>query len=383
MKVGLVLGAGGTVGMAYHVGVLRALRDEAGLDPARADLIIGTSAGSVIGAYLRSGLALEEMWEQTFGDGDAGRQAGVLAVPVLPGSPLASAENGVSRDKLQIFAPAFHSPLDLIAHLLGSAFVLARSAVRVPLPSMPRFLRHAFPGGMFSLGEGRQRLEHDLPAAWPEQPLWLCAVDIVSGQRLVLGREGSPPATLSRAVMASCAIPGVYPPVSRGKKVLVDGGVHSSTNLDLAVAGGCDLIIGVAPMAFDTEDRNIFSPANLFRRPPAVTLAHEVAMARQNGATVLLLRPNRAEVEKHGFNLMRREGLDGIATRAYEATADKLESHRFREALEAAGTTARSIEPAEREVTPARVVGTATGAVAGVGRAGPPEAEGLPSASRR
>lgn len=318
MRTALVLGAGGTVGMAYHVGVLRALRDEAGFDPVGADLIIGTSAGAVIGAYLRSGLELEEMWEQTFGDGDTGDPS--------PG-------RARRQEHIKVFAPAFHSPLDLLAHLLGSAFVLARSAVRVPLPSLPEFLKQAFPGGMFSLSEGRQRLEHDLPVAWPSEPLWLCAVDIVSGQRVVLGRPGSPPTTLARAVMASAAIPGVYAPIPLGRRVLVDGGVHSSTNLDLAIAGGCDLVVGVAPMAYDTEDHNPWSPARLFRRPPAVTLAHEVALARESGSTVLLIRPNRAEVHKHGVNLMRRDGLDSIAERAYESTAMKLQTARFSDAL--------------------------------------------------
>ena len=134
--------------------------------------------------------------------------------------------------------------------------------------------------------------------------------------------------------MASCAIPGVYAPVSVGKRILVDGGVHSSTNLDLAVAGGCDLVIGVAPMAFDTEDHAMLSPSRILRRQPAVTLAHEMSLARQHGATVLLLRPTRAEVEKHGFNMMRSEGLDSIAERAYESTAEKLNTPRFRQALE-------------------------------------------------
>ncbi len=316
MKIALVLGAGGTVGMAYHVGVLRALVHESGLDPTQCDLIVGTSAGSVIGAYLRCGLPLEEMWNQAFGEGKSSSQA--------------DSENSVS----QIFAPAFHNPVDLIQHILGSAFVLARSAIRVPIPTIPRFLRHAFPGGMFSLGEGRQRLEHDLPHEWPDKPLWLCAVDIVSGHRVVLGRDkpdsGS---SLLKAVMASCAIPGVYPPVRIGDRILVDGGVHSTTNMDLVLASKCDLVIGVAPMAFDTEDHSLLSIKKIVRRPPAITLAHELAQVRESGATVLLLRPNADEVNKHGFNMMRRAGLDSVATLAYETTLEKLRTDRFAKAL--------------------------------------------------
>jgi NTE family protein len=318
-RVALVLGAGGTVGMAYHVGVLRALRDGIGFDPTAADLVVGTSAGAVIGAYLRSGLELEEMWRQTFGDG------------VSAQGQVGEEGSALPREHIRVFAPAFHSPIDLAAHALGSAFVLARSAIRIPLPALPAFLMHAFPGGMFSLAEGRQRLEHDLPTQWPAAPLWLCAVDIVSGRRVVLGRGDTPSVSLVRAVMASAAIPGVYPPVHVGNMVLVDGGVHSSTNLDLATVAGCDLVIGVAPLAYDTEDHNPLSPARLFRRPPAVSLAHEVAVARKAGAKVYLVRPVRAEVDRHGFNLMRRDGLDEIAERAYAETTARLETPRFKE----------------------------------------------------
>ncbi len=322
MRIALVLGAGGTVGMAYHVGVLRALSQESGIDPTKCDLIVGTSAGSVIGAYLRSGLPLEEMWEQAFGENNTPAPK--------------STSNGAAVSK--IFAPSFHNPLELVQHLVGSAFVLARSAVRVPLPSIPKFLRHAFPGGMFSLGEGRQRLEHDLPDQWPEKDLWLCAVDIVSGHRVVIGRDKRDRNfSLLSAVMASCAIPGVYPPIKYGNQILVDGGVHSTTNMDLALAGRCDLVICVAPMAFDTEDHSLVSLKKIVRRPPAITLAHELAQVRQSGATVLLFRPNRDEVEKHGFNMMRRVGLDDVASLAFNTTIEKLKTERFAKALDAVG----------------------------------------------
>ena len=54
--------------------------------------------------------------------------------------------------------------------------------------------------------------------------------------------------------MASCAVPGVFAPVRIGRRILVDGGIDSTTHLDLAVKGGCDLAIVVAPMAFSPED---------------------------------------------------------------------------------------------------------------------------------
>lgn len=309
MKLGLVLGAGGVVGLAYHAGVLHALEEEGGIKLASADLVVGTSAGAAIAAYLRSGWSTADLWDEALATGDD--------------------EQGWR----QILAANFSSPLELVQRGVGSAYVMSRSVLRVPLPGAPAFLRRAFPGGLFALGEGRERLEAELPATWPSRPLWLCAVDIVSGRRVVIGRGPEPNIGLARAVQASCAIPGIFPPVRVDHQVLVDGGAHSTTNLDLAVSAGCELIIGVAPMAYDPSS----APGRLVqlaRRVPARTLSQESAFARRQGSAVLLLRPSAAEVRAHGVNLMRGEGLDRTARDAYESTARSLASERFRRALD-------------------------------------------------
>jgi NTE family protein len=189
---------------------------------------------------------------------------------------------------------------------------------------------------MFAMTEGERRFADELPESWPERPLWLCAVDISSGRRVVLGRPGAPPVSLRRAVMASCAIPGVYKPVRVGAMTLVDGGAHSTTNLDLASRAGCRLIIAVAPMAFDPSappDRL----RQLTRRVPARALAGEARAARRRGVDVLLVRPTGAELSIHGANLMRRDAGEEIARAAYEVTARLVTTDRFRSLLEAHG----------------------------------------------
>jgi len=306
MKVGLVLGAGGTVGMAYHAGVLRALEVEAGFVPGTADLIVGTSAGSVIGAYLRTGWSTEDFWQ------------------------LASNFDG-GPDSAEIFAPRFRTPIDAVRRGVGSAFVLGRSITPWPI-QVPEFLRRLFPGGMYSMEEGRRRFAEELPEAWPSDPLWLCTVDIVSGRRIVLGRDGAPPVSLPRAVQASCAIPGVYEPVKVGRRTLVDGGARSTTNLDLAAKDGCDLIICVAPMAFDTG----VPPGplgQLVRRIPARQLSGETAEPRKRGAEVLLFRPSAHELRIQGANMMRSTGLLAVTQAAYDTTAEALKADRFRAAF--------------------------------------------------
>lgn len=325
MKTGLVLGGGGTIGMAYHAGVLRALEAEAGFVAGDADLVVGTSAGSVVGAYLRSGRTTDDFWQLALGTHPTMRGIGVSAVT---GEPVHS----------DIFVPSWRTPFDLYRRALGSAYVLGRSVLPVRLPvsvPVPPVLARLFPGGLFDMAEGRRRFDEELPTEWPEKPLWLTTVDIHTGRRVVLGRAGAPKASLRQAVMASAAIPGFYRPVRVGRRVLVDGGAHSSSNLDLAVRDRCELIIGVVPMAFDTAlapDRLM----QLVRRWPARSLAAEVSMAKRRGVEVLLLRPSAAEVRVHGLNMMRPDGLDRVARDAYEATVRTLATDRFKSVLTAA-----------------------------------------------
>lgn len=323
MKTGLVLGGGGMVGLAYHAGVLRALEAEAGLVPDAADLIIGTSAGSVVGAYLRSGWSTLDFWQLALGTHPSKPGIGT---PV-DGKPVGS----------EIMTATWRTPLDLSRRALGSAYVLGRSFSPFRLPMavpVPAVLARLFPGGLFEMTEGRRRFEEELPEEWPEAELWLTTIDIATGRRVVLGRPGAPACSLRRAVMASAAIPGFYRPVKVGRRVLVDGGAHSSSNLDLAVRAKCDLIIGVVPMAFDTS----LAPdalMRLVRRWPARSLAGEVALARRRKADVLLFRPTAEEVRLHGLNLMRPDGLDRIARAAYDAAARTLATDRFRGVLAA------------------------------------------------
>jgi len=305
--------------MAYHAGVTRALERVAGIRAGDADLLVGTSAGSVIAAYLRSGWTGEDFWAFALG-----------THPTLAELD----EDDAGRHRREIFTPRWRSPLELSRIALGSAYVLGQAVVRRPALPIPGWLRRRFPGGLFAMTEGERRLPEELAPEWPAKALWLCTVDINTGRRIVLGREGAPEVSVAQAVMASCAIPGFYQPVKVGKYTLVDGGVHSSTNLDLAAKFGCDLIIGVAPMAYEPVD----APGalrQLVRLVPTRALSRETALARRRGAEVLLIRPTAAELAIHGANLMRPDAGEEIAKAAYEASARLLETDRFRQALAA------------------------------------------------
>ena len=304
MKLGLVLGAGGVVGMDYHAGVLHALAEEGGLDVSSADLVIGTSAGSVVGSLLRSGWTPRDLWD--FALEERGEQA--------------------------MFSPRFDTPFEAARLVVGSAYVVWRSVLKGPLPQVPKAIAKRFPGGLFTIDEAEERLAEVLPDDWPDAPLWLVAVDLVTGRRVVLGRRGSPVVDLHTGVLASCSIPGVYPPVRAGEAVLVDGGAHSSTHLDLAARAGCDLIVGVAPMTYDPSG-SVGPVERLGRRWPTRALATEAREARSRGAKVLLVRPTAADLRHHGMNAMRPRDDAAIARAAYESTCRLLETERFRRLL--------------------------------------------------
>lgn len=327
MKVGLVLGAGGTVGLAYHAGVLRALDEVAGFAPDDADLVIGTSAGSVAAAYVRTGWSTQDLYD--------------VAMGTHPSVDGLSMEELDTRSR-GILERRFDDPFTLLRRAIGSAYVAGRSFVRLPAPMLraPDALQKAFPGGLFANAEGKRRFAEELPVGWPEKDLWLCTYDIHRGRRVVLGRptrrprpSHAPLASLQQAVLASCAIPGVYPPSQIGSLTLVDGGVWSTTNLDLAAKAGCDLIIGVAPMAYDTVGPLPNPVTQLIRRVPARMLVGEMAEARRRGAEVLLIRPSAGELRIHGSNLMRRAGWERVARAAFEGTAKLLETERFQTVL--------------------------------------------------
>lgn len=327
VKLGLVLGAGGVVGMQYHAGTLHALAEVGGLDPVPADVIVGTSAGSVMAALLRTGWTPADLW--AFAQGTH---------PLV--AELDEAER--ERRRQSVFTPRFSGPIDLARRTVGSAYVLARTAWRVPAPPVPGFLARGFPGGLFDSG-AREQLAEVLPEAWPERATWLVAVDLRTGQRVPLGKRGAPPLTLREGVRASCAIPGIYPPVRMGGRTLVDGGAHSTTNLDLLRRSGCGLVVAVAPMTYDPA-RPPGRASMVSRQRALRSLQGEARIVKDGGAAeragerprteVLLVRPSREELALHGARLMRPENGPGVATAAYDAAARLLDTPRFKAALE-------------------------------------------------
>jgi NTE family protein len=304
-----VLGAGGTVGLAYHAGVLKAVREITGIEAADADLLIGTSAGSAASAYLRSGYTSDDLWQMALGTHET-----------LSGLT----EGEIDERRRALFTRNWASPTELMRLGIGTSYALLRMAGLAPALPLPQSVKHRFPAGLFTMASAESELGEQLTTVWPDKPMWLCAYDLVRRERVVLGNGAGTTLNVPRAVLASCAIPGMYRPVRDGRRVLVDGGVTSTTNLDLVAPRPPGLVIVVAPMAYDTGEAQ--RPADqLTRRHAAKALARETRRARETGHALVIIRPCRQEVQAHGRNFMRMDTSEAIARLAYECAARALQ----------------------------------------------------------
>lgn len=289
-RIGLVLGAGGVIGGAFHDGVLRAIRDVTGWDPRDAEIIVGTSAGSHVGAMLRGGRAVN------------GRRA--LGRTTAADEPAAVAGRG----------PA--SPRMLLRGVTRPGSVRAGALLAAALPAG----RTSFAGVV-----GHVNREH--PGGWPQRPLWLPAVRLRDGARVVFGRDDAPATDVGRAVAASCAIPGRFEPVLIGGDRYVDGGVYSTTNLDLLAGEDLDLVVVSAPMGVA---RGVVSVAALLqgRSYMRLRLAAEARAVRRSGTPVVAFSPTADDMQVMGWNAMSGSRRQAVVARAYESASRRITAER-------------------------------------------------------
>lgn len=203
----LVLGGGGITGIAWELGILAGLA-EAGVDLTDADVVVGTSAGSVVGAQVTNGVPLADLYAAQLEPPDAelgGRMSRIAALQLVPPYLLP----GSGREKL-----ARVGRVAMAAHSPGSA-------------DRERVIRSRLP-------------VHD----WPDRDLRVTAVDTDSGELTVFTRDRG--VDLVAAVAASCAVPTVWPPVEIGGRTYMDGGMRSTANVD--VVRDAERIVVLAPL---------------------------------------------------------------------------------------------------------------------------------------
>lgn len=303
-RIALVLGAGGLAGTAFHAGVITALADEVGWDARTASVVIGTSAGATSAALLRAGFPPDDF------------------VPRMTGEPL-SAVGG------QILAgmprPSSLGRADRVEPASGrgpaSSAMLAKAARR-PWTVRPGSLASGLlPPGRMSTAELRAGFE-GLLTTWPSAALWICAVRLADGARVVFGRDDPTPPPVALAVAASCAIPAYYEPVAIAGERYVDGGAHSLCNADLAAGLDLDAVVVSAPMS--TSDRVAARPDHVWRSAARAQLALELRRVARSGTPVLVVHPTKSDRSvMHGATLdVRRR--PAIARAAYASTRELL-----------------------------------------------------------
>ena len=276
MSLGLVLGAGGTTGAAFHRGVLLALQEVRGLDPRSASLVVGTSAGSLVAARLRSPA------------GSAAPRARMEPRPVVapPGS------------RWPVLTPWLAAARHPRAARVG---VLAASL----LPAGTRSTEPFVAGVRRQYGTG-----------WPADPTYVVAVRRRDGARVVFGRGCFPSGGMASAVAASCAIPGWFTPAEVDGESYVDGGAWSPTSADLVAGHPLDLVVVSSPMSVDPHGLRV-TPDLLLRLAWHRMLAREVRGVRAAGAPeVVVVEPDGDVLRELGTNALSEANAPAIEAAA-------------------------------------------------------------------
>lgn len=244
-RIGLAIAGGGPIGGIYELGALRALEEAVdGLNLTRMAVYVGVSSGSIIAACLANRIGTAEMCRILLTDAGSDH-------PFQP----------------EIFLkPAFAEYVGRLAKVPGVLWDVAWELVRNPLSRrftevfgrfgallptglfdnapVETFLRHLFSG------HGRTNDFRELDA-----PLYVVAVELDSGLAVRFGEGVLDQIPLSKAIQASSALPGLYPPVEIGGKFYLDGALRRTLNASVALEKDIDLLIGINPLVPYDADR--------------------------------------------------------------------------------------------------------------------------------
>ena len=284
------------------MGALAALAD-GGWDARDADVIVGTSIGAVTGALLRSRVSPGDLYARV-----TGRPVSEDSRSRLAAATWATMMCDLQRGRTPLGRPAsprlfFHlvrRPWRTRAGVLLAAVTPSGRASTVPLVNAV----------------------NELLGAWPSAPLWVCAVDLDSGERVILGQRDSLATDVGTAVAASTVAPAVFEPVAVDGYRLVDGGLHSPANADVITDAldELDAVVVSAPMGIGSQ------PGRLGADLPGRALNHwttwrELRRVREAGVPLTVFEPDASLLELMHYNAFDLTHRAEIAHRAYEMAA--------------------------------------------------------------
>jgi NTE family protein len=309
-RTGLVLGAGGVLGAAWMTGALAGLSDRLPCAAADVDLIVGTSAGSVLAAALRCRAPFEEMvaWQRGQATGLL-RESAALAAHDGPLPPLPRWRFG----SVSLAWAALITPYRVPPWVAASAWLPHGRGQHAALRSLVTGLQVASGGPPSSW--------------WADGRTWIAAVDYDTGQRVLFGRDGAPAASLPDAVVASCSIPGWYEPAVIGGRRYVDGGVRSMTSLDVLAGSDVQDIYVLAPMASTEPDHPLRPHLRMERRLRqvlTVVLVRQAKVLAARGKRVTVLTPGPRDLAAMGINLMDPRRRQDVLELSFRTSAEAL-----------------------------------------------------------
>jgi len=348
-KTALVLGGGGFTGGVYEIGALRAL-DLLAVNSTvnNFDVYVGTSAGSFVASMLANGVSPEEMMQVINSDDSMGLE---------------------DLDLDKVLKPNYLGFLSKGVALPLRTMELLRSLVRIGEFSAMDIgvgLAEALPTGLYSGSGLSDYVEEALSDAGRvndfrllDPELYLTATDLDTCERIVFGEEGWSDVPISKAVECSTCLPIVYKPVDLKGRQFVDGGIRSTTNVDIAVEKGAKFIVVVNPLVPYVNDFEKTIPTVFGRRVRRVSDMGLPAIANQTfrliaharlhqaveqwqekypGVDIILLEPQpndelmfgtpimdysrRLQIARHGF-----ESVTATLAQDYERYAEIAERH--------------------------------------------------------
>jgi NTE family protein len=332
-RVALVLGGGGITGAAYHLGVLNAMNamsERATVNDF--DLYIGTSAGAVVSACLANGITPEDLILANLGHNMA-------SIPGIgPREVMRPDRKGLLRSMLRWPFSVMGAVRRYVGHPFTTSLIDGLGAISEGLPpgmyttdGTERYLRGLLeqPRRSNTFGSTKRRL-------------FIAATDLDTCERVVFGEDDSPAASISEAAAASTAIPLLYAPRQVGDHNYLDGGLRSTTNIDLAIAHGAKLVICINPLVPYVHDIRHLLPsatglpsrhiaqkgfphiaAQTFRIMAQSQLEKElevIAHAHPD-VDIILIEPRRDDEHLFVFNLMDYASRERVARHAFETVA--------------------------------------------------------------
>ena len=332
-RVALVLGGGGITGAAYHLGVLNAMNAISDRQTANDfDLYVGTSSGAVVSACLANGITPEDLILANLGHERA-------TIPRI------RSEDIMTLDRRGLVKSLVRWPVSVLGALRTYAFHPFRGrlidgigALAEGLPQAfyttdgtERYVRNLFdaPGRSNRFGETHRKL-------------LITATDLDTAQRVVFGEETTSDVDISEAAAASTAIPLMYAPREINGRQYLDGGLRSTTNIEVAIAHGAKLVICINPLVPYVHDASSLLPsatglaarhlaqkgfphiaAQSFRIMAQAQVEKELELIghAHPDVDIILIEPRHDDEHLFVFNLMDYSSRERIARHAFETVA--------------------------------------------------------------